>query len=363
MKILLSWLKDYIEIDESPEKIAEALMMAGLEVEEIIQPGKGLKNVIVGQIISKEKHPNADKLSLCSVEVGHQAPLQIVCGASNMKTGDKVPVALVGAKLPTGFEISPAKIRGIESFGMMCSKAELGLAHESSGLLILNPNAKIGQDIVTVLGMDDVVFDISITPNRGDALSHLGIARELSAIFNIPLLRNELEDEEGSGNIGELTSVEIIDDTLCPRYGARVIKNITVKDSPDWMSERLEKIGIRAINNIVDITNYIMLDIGHPMHAFDYDKLAENRIIVRPANKGETITTLDEQNLKLKVTDIVIADAEKPVALAGVMGGLDSSVTENTKNVLLEAATFEPTCIRKTAKSFAMMSESSYRFE
>ena len=363
MKILLSWLKDYIQIDETPEKISDALMMAGLEVEEIIQPGKKLQKVIVGEILTKEKHANADKLSLCRVNVGNKEPLQIVCGASNMKPGDKVPVALVGAKLPSGFEISPAKIRGIESFGMMCSKTELGLSQQSSGLLILDPQTTIGEDIVKVLGMDDVVFDISITPNRGDALSHLGIARELSAIFNLPLLRGELENISGTENINDLIDIEITDDFLCPRYGARIVKNITVKESPHWLADRLEKIGIRAINNIVDITNYIMLDIGHPMHAFDYDKLVEKKIMVRPANNGEKIITLDEQELKLSTSNIVVADADKPVALAGVMGGLSTSVTNETKNVLFEAASFEPTSVRKTSKSFALMSESSYRFE
>ena len=363
MKVLLSWLKDYIDIEETPEKIADALMMAGLEVEEIIQPGKELNKVFVGKILSKDSHPDADKLSLCKVDVGTGSALQIVCGASNMKAGDKVPVAVVGAKLPSGFEISPAKIRGVESFGMMCSKKELGISDEHGGLFILDESAQIGENIVKELGMDDIIFDVSITPNRGDALSHLGIARELSAIFNLPMHRDPLNDSSGAGNINEETSVEIINEELCPRYGARVVKGVKVGPSPDWMVARLESAGVRAINNVVDVTNYIMLDIGHPMHAFDLEKLAEKRIVVRNAQKDETLVTLDDAKHNLDATMLVIADAEKPVALAGVMGGLDSSVTEKTRDILLEAAYFSPTSVRKTAKRLGMMSESSYRFE
>ncbi|MGM0599674.1 MAG: phenylalanine--tRNA ligase subunit beta [Candidatus Rifleibacteriota bacterium] len=363
MKILLNWLKDYIDIEETPEKIADALNMAGLEVEEIIQPGKNLNNVVVGEILTMEKHPDADKLSLCKVNANQGEPLQIVCGAKNMKPGDKVPVALVGAKLPSGFEISRAKIRGIESFGMMCSKAELELAQDSSGLLILPPETPIGQDIVKALGMDEVIFDISLTPNRGDALSHLGVARELSAIFNLPMNRAALGNDDGSDNIENEIQIEIENDELCPRYGARVVKNVKVGPAPEWMQRRLEAIGIRAINNVVDITNYVMHDIGHPMHAFDLDKIKDRKIIIRSARANETLITLDEQERKLDSSMLVIADNEKPVALAGVMGGLDSSVNDKTRDILLEGASFDPVSIRKTAKRLSMMSESSYRFE
>jgi phenylalanyl-tRNA synthetase beta chain len=363
VKILLSWLKDYIDINESPVKIADALDMAGIEVEAIFQPGKNLKQVVVGQILSKEPHPDADKLSLCTVSVNQPKALQIVCGATNMKVGDKVPVAMVGAKLPSGFEISKAKIRGVESYGMMCSKKEMGLSEEHEGLFILPETAGVGQDIVKELGMDDVIFDISITPNRGDALSHLGIARELSAIFNIPLHREALGDDAGEGNVADEIDIEIKNPELCPRYGARVVKNIKVGPSPAWLRERLEKIGIRAINNVVDVTNYMMHDIGHPMHAFDLHKIQGKKIIVRPAQGNEKLITLDEQERKLDPSMLVIADQEKPAALAGVMGGLASSVNEETRDILLEAASFEPVSIRKTAKRLGMMSESSYRFE
>ncbi|MDD3147667.1 MAG: phenylalanine--tRNA ligase subunit beta, partial [Candidatus Riflebacteria bacterium] len=363
MKILLSWLKDYIDINETPEKIADALNMAGLEVEEIIQPGKNLNNVVVGKILSRDPHPDAEKLSLCSVDVNRGHPLQIVCGANNMKAGDKVPVALIGARLPSGFEISKAKIRGIESSGMMCSKKELGISEEHGGLYILDESSEIGQNIVSTLNLDEVIFEISITPNRGDALSHLGIARELSAIFNLPLHRNPLGNDDGDSSVADQISIEIQDKELCPRYGARVLHNVKVGPSPEWLRERLEKAGIRAINNVVDVTNYIMLDIGHPMHAFDYNLLTGKKIIVRQAAKEERIATLDKAERNLDSSMLVIADNEKPVAIAGVMGGLHSSVTEATTSVLLEAAFFDPTTVRKTSKRLGLMSDSSYRFE
>jgi len=363
VKVLLSWLKDYIDIHETPEKIADALNMSGLEVEEIIQPGKNLNNIVVGKILSKDPHPDAEKLSLCSVDVNRGQPLQIVCGASNMKAGDKVPVALIGARLPSGFEISKAKIRGIESSGMMCSKKELGISEEHGGLYILDEKAEVGRDIVSVLNLDEVIFEISVTPNRGDALSHLGIARELSAIFNLPLHRDPLGNEDGEGSIAEQIQVEIHNKELCPRYGARVLHNVKVGPSPEWLKERLEKAGIRSINNVVDVTNYIMLGIGHPMHAFDYNKIAGRKIVVRSADKSERIVSLDNVNRNLDSSMLVIADSEKPVAIAGVMGGLDSSVTESTVSVLLEAAFFDPTVVRKTSKRLGLMSDSSYRFE
>lgn len=363
MKILLSWLKDYIDINETPERIADALNMTGLEVEEIIQPGKFLNNIVVGKILSRDKHPDAEKLSLCTVDVNRGQPLQIVCGASNMQAGDLVPVAMLGAKLPSGFEISKAKIRGIESFGMMCSKKELGIAEDHGGLYILPTETVVGEDIVKALSLDEVIFEISVTPNRGDALSHLGIARELSAIFNLPMHRDPLGDEEGEGNIHDQIQVEIVDSELCPRYGARIVHGVKVGPSPEWLKDRLEKAGIRSINNVVDVTNYIMLDIGHPMHAFDLNKISGNKIVVRAAGKDEKIMALDNIERNLDSTMLVIADAEKPIAIAGVMGGLHSSVNDGTTSVLLEAAFFNPTTVRKTAKRLGMMSDSSYRFE
>ncbi len=363
MKVLLSWLKDYIDINETPEKIADALNMTGLEVEEIIQPGKNLNNVVVGKILSRDPHPDAEKLSLCSVDVNRGHPLQIVCGANNMKAGDKVPVAMIGARLPSGFEISKAKIRGIESSGMMCSKKELGISEDHGGLYILDAQAEIGQNIVEALKLDEVIFEISITPNRGDALSHLGIARELSAIFNLPLHRDPLGNEDGEGAIAEHVSIDIHDRELCPRYGARVMHNVKVGPSPDWMRERLEKAGIRSINNVVDVTNYLMLDIGHPMHAFDYKLVTGHKVVVRQAAKDERIVTLDKVERNLDSSMLVIADQEKPMAIAGVMGGLNSSVTDATTSILLEAAFFDPTTVRRTSKRLGLMSDSSYRFE
>ena len=363
MKVLLSWIKDYIDINETPEKIAEALTMTGLEVEEIIQPGKNIKGVVVGKILTKEAHPDSDHLTLCTVDVGQGEPLQIVCGAKNHKAGDVVPVAMIGAKLPSGFEIGKAKMRGVDSFGMLCSKRELGLSEDHSGLYILPQDLKLGEDIVTALKLDEVIFEVSITANRGDALSHLGIARELSAIFNLPLKRDVLGEADGEGNVNDMIKVDIQNNDLCPRYGARIVKNVKIGQSPEWMKDRLENVGIRSINNIVDITNYVMMDIGQPMHAFDYDKLTDKQIIVRNAKAGEKIITLDDVERTLEENMLVVADAKKAGAIAGVMGGVDASVSENTTTVLFEAATFNEVTVRKTSKKLALQSDSSYRFE
>jgi len=363
VKILLSWLREFIDIQVPPEKIAESLLMAGIEVESIEQPQKHLKKVVVGKILSIASHPNSEKNSLCMVDVGQEAPLQIVCGAHNIKMGNKVPVALAGASLPKGFEIRNAVIKGVESFGMMCSKKELGISDDHSGVYILDDDAEVGEDIVKTLDLDDVILEISITPNRGDALSHLGIARELSALFNLPLHRDALDTATGDDHVEKLSSVEIHVPKLCPRYAARIVRNVKVRESPKWMRDRLEKVGIRAINNVVDVSNYVMMHIGHPMHAFDFDRLRERRIIVRNAMPGEIIRTLDDVERRLDPSMLVIADAQKPAAIAGVMGGLESMVTENTSNILLEAAYFDPTCVRKTSKTLGLPSESSYRFE
>lgn len=363
MKILLSWLHDYLDIPFPPEKISDALNMAGIEVEGIHYLGRDIKGVVTGRILAKNQHPNADKLTLCTVDVGASESLSIVCGASNMKEGDVVPVAKLGASLPGGIEIRRAKIRGVESFGMMCSRKELGLADDHSGLYILPSDTPLGQDLVKFMGLEDTVFEISITPNRGDALSHLGIARELSALFNLPLQRAALGNASGEGEVEKAASVVLEAPQMCPRYGARVVENVQVGPSPRWLRERLEKIGIRPINNVVDVTNYVMLDIGHPMHAFDLDKLEGQKVVIRPAKTGEEIVALDGTKKKLDTTMLVIADSVRPVAIAGVMGGEESGVTDSTKRVLLEAAWFDPIVVRKTAKQLGMMSDSSYRFE
>ena len=276
MNILLSWLHDYIDIQETPEKIADALLMGGIEVESIHQPGRDIKNVVVGQILSIDPHPNAEKLVVCQVDVGKPEPLTIVCGAKNMKAGDKVPVAMVGARLPSGMEIRRAKIRGTESFGMMCSKTELGIGEDHSGLLILPPETTLGQDIVPLLGLDDVIFEISITPNRGDALSHLGIARELSAIFNLPIHRNALDTAEGEGDVHQVTSVTIDSPEMCPRYGARIIENVndivgTIAAAVEEQSVSSQEIatnisqasqGIEEVNQNVNQTSSVSTSIS-----------------------------------------------------------------------------------------------------
>ncbi|MBF0409545.1 MAG: phenylalanine--tRNA ligase subunit beta [Candidatus Riflebacteria bacterium] len=365
MKALLSWLRDYIDIKTSPEKISDALNMAGIEVEGMNNPGLQIKGVVTGRILKKNPHPNADKLSICEVDTGVSEILTIVCGANNMNPGDVVPVAKIGATLPGGFEIRKAEIRGVTSFGMMCSKKELGISNDHAGLYILPSDSPLGKDIVEFLSLNDTIFEISITPNRGDVLSHLGLARELSAIFNVPLHRNALDYPPGEGSIVKLTSVTNDAPNLCQRYGARLITGVKIAPSPRWLQERLEKVGIRPINNVVDVTNFVMMDIGHPMHAFDFDKLEEKRIVVRTALQGETIKTLDEADSekKLDPTMLVIADGKKPVAVAGVIGGKYSEVDNGTTSVLLEAAWFDPICVRKTAKTLNVMSDSSYRFE
>lgn len=363
MKIVLSWLKDYVDINLPAEKIVDALLMAGIEVESFYNPAKSLRNVVIGEIISCNKHPNADKLNICKVKISEEKILNILCGANNCSAGAKVPVALPGAQLPSGITIQKAIIRGIESDGMICSKKELGLGDEHEGIYILPSNAPIGEEISKYLELDDVIFEISITPNRGDLLSHLGIARELSAIFNIPLLRNELDNDAGECDIAEFINVEIEDKSSCLRYGARVIKDVMVGPSPDWIKRRLEKAGIRSINNVVDVTNYVMLDIGHPMHAFDYDKIENKKIIVRKAKNNEEILCLDGVKRRLDDSMLVIADDIRPIALAGIIGGEETSVTLETKNVLLEAAVFDPIIVRKTAKLLGVATESSYRFE
>ncbi|MBI3038643.1 phenylalanine--tRNA ligase subunit beta, partial [bacterium] len=363
MKILLSWLRDYVDIRETPERIADALLMSGTEVEAIFRPGENLRTVVIGQILDIKEHPNASDLTICCVDVGKDSPLHIVCGAKNVRPLDKVPVAQIGSTLPSGAEIRKASIRGVDSLGMLCSMKELGISDDHSGIYILPEDSTVGQDVLNVLGRDEAIFDLSVTPNRGDELSHLGIARELSAIFNLSLGREALDGSEGPGDVKKVTSVQIEESDLCHRYGARVVENVKVGKSPNWLRDRLEKVGIRSINNIVDVTNYVMLDIGHPMHAFDFDKLSQNRIFVRKARQGEKIKTLDGGVRTLSNPMLVIADAKDAVALAGVMGGKDCEVTERTTRVLLEAAVFDPVSVRKTSKTLGLVSESSYRFE
>ena len=363
MNVSIKWLKEYVDFDLAPEALAERLLMLGMEIESIKQLGEGLDRVVVGRINTVKKHPQADKLVLCNVDVGSGTEAQIVCGAPNAREGLIAPVALVGAQLPNGLTIKRAKIRGVESGGMLCSEQELAISDEASGLMELPDDTQIGASIVEALGLDDVVLELEITPNRPDCLSMIGVAREISVITETPLKLPEIDVQEETVDIQNFTSVTIEAPDLCPRYAARVIRGVKIAPSPTWLQRRLESIGIGTINNIVDITNYVLMEYGHPLHAFDYHRLAENRIVVRRAKSGETLKTIDAEERELTPDMLVIADAENPVALAGVMGGFDSEITDQTVDVLLESAYFDPPSIRKTSKALGMHTEASHRFE
>ena len=363
MNVSIKWLKEYVDFELSPEALAERLLMLGMEIESIKRLGEGLDRVVVGRINSVQKHPKADKLVLCNVDVGSGTGAQIVCGAPNAREGLVAPVALVGAQLPNGLTIKRAKIRGEESGGMLCSEQELAISDEASGLMELPEPTQIGAPIVEALGLDDVVLELEITPNRPDCLSMIGVGREISVITGNPLKLPEIDVQEETVDTHDLTSVTIEDPELCPRYAARVIRGVKIGPSPTWLQRRLEAIGVGTINNIVDITNYVLMEYGHPLHAFDYHRLSENRIVVRRAKSGETLKTIDAEERELTPDMLVIADAENPVALAGVMGGFDSEITDQTVDVLLESAYFHPPSIRKTSKALGMHTEASHRFE
>ncbi|MBI5048998.1 MAG: phenylalanine--tRNA ligase subunit beta [Deltaproteobacteria bacterium] len=367
MKISYNWLKEYIKLPSS-EKLAERLTMVGLEVEGIETLDKGIKAVVIAQILSVEKHPNADKLSFCKVKTDRGIH-SIVCGAKNMKNGDKVALALPGAILPKGIKIEKAKIRGVESEGMMCSESELGLEDISEGIMILPQDLPIGKDFTEAMGLNDCILTINVTPNRPDCLSILGIAREVAAITRCKMQEVRGKRSEVRGKTQPHTSnlkppsVSIDEPSLCRRYSARVVEGIKVGPSPDWLKRRLETAGFRPINNVADITNYVMIEYGQPLHAFDYDLVSGKRIIVRRANEGEKIQTLDGIERPLANDMLVIADARKPLALAGIMGGKESEINDATINILVESAYFEPSCVRRTSKVLGLSTESSYRFE
>ena len=364
MLISLNWLKQYIDLDGIEiNEMENALTMIGQEVEKIEIAGSNLENVVTAKIIEKEMHPDSDHLTVCKVDNGKEI-LQIVCGASNHKAGDKVVLAQIGARLSEDFVIKKGKIRGKESCGMLCSEVELGIGSDKDGIIILPEDAPIGVPFKDYLGINDTVFELEITPNRPDCLSHIGIARELSAYYGKELKYPETEikseiEEKTSDNV----KVSIEDSNLSRRYVTRILKNVTVKESPKWLKERIEAVGLRSINNIVDVSNFILMEMNHPNHVFDLDKIEGNEIKVKSAVKGDKLVTLDEQERELEDGDIVICDSKKILALGGVMGGLDSEVTDNTKNILLEVAQFNPQNVRKTSRRLTLSSDSSYRFE
>ena len=364
MLISLNWLKQYIDLDGIEiNEMENALTMIGQEVEKIEIAGSNLENVVTAKIIEKEMHPDSDHLTVCKVDNGKEI-LQIVCGASNHKAGDKVVLAQIGAKLSEDFVIKKGKIRGKESCGMLCSEVELGIGSDKDGIIILPEDAPIGVPFKDYLGINDTVFELEITPNRPDCLSHIGIARELSAYYGKELKYPETEiKSEISEKTSDNVKVSIEDSNLSRRYVTRILKNVTVKESPKWLKERIESVGLRSINNIVDVSNFILMEMNHPNHVFDLDKIEGNEIKVKSAVKGDKLVTLDDQERELEDGDIVICDSKKILALGGVMGGLDSEVTDNTKNILLEVAQFNPQNVRKTSRRLTLSSDSSYRFE
>jgi phenylalanyl-tRNA synthetase beta chain len=357
MKFSVNWLREFIDLPKTPEEIAELLTRAGIETEKIETRGLNIDKVIVSQITASSRHPNADRLTVCEVDDGSGTKRQIVCGATNYKVGDKVPLALPGAKLPNVTEIRKSKLRGVESEGMLCSPIELGLGEDASGLLILAPDAKIGAPIVDLFP-SDTIFDVEITSNRGDLLSHFGLAREIAALSGRKL---KLMPPEVKLDI-KRSSVTIAATRECPFFSARKIDNVKVGPSPQWLRAKIESVGIRSINNIVDISNFVMLELGQPTHAFDADKLRSS-INVRLARDGEKFLALDGKTYSLKQDNCLVADQERAIGIGGVMGGEETGVTDSTKNILLEAAYFLPSSIRRTARILNLSSDASYRFE
>src|ERR1039457_4936346 len=393
MKVTLNWLKQYVDFNWSPEELTERLTMLGLEVEGVQKISGAFDGIVVAQILTRDPVPGSDKLSVCKVNDG-KGERTIICGAQNHKPGDKVPLILPGATLPLKpgekepFVIKERKVFGITSHGMMCSPQELGLPGKVEGLLILPADAKIGQPFAEYLGRTggDVVFDLEITPNRSDWNSVIGIAREIAAVTGNKLKMPDVDSVgtrstasqtstrkiadavERVPTASDLVSVRLDDPDLCPRYTARVVKGVKIGPSPDWLRSTLEKVGIRSINNVVDVTNYVMLETGQPLHAFDYHLIAKSKdgkptIVVRRAKAGEEFVTLDGQKHKLTTENLLIADEQKGIALAGVMGGQNSEIKDNTADVLIESAYFSPTNIRRTSKTLGLRTDASYRFE
>ena len=369
MDLSLRWLADYVETGVTPKQFCDAMTMSGSKVECYNEEADYISNVVVGKILKIEKHPDADKLQICQIDIGREEPVQIVTAAQNVYEGMMVPAALDNSTLAGGVKIKKGKLRGVPSNGMMCSVAELGVTvHDfpyaiEDGIMDIKEDCKPGDDIRTALGLNDVCVEFEITSNRPDCLSVLGLAREAAATFGKELHMPEVKIENETGDINELLSVEVKNPTLCRRYVARMIKNIKVAPSPRWMRERLRANGVRPINNLVDITNYVMLEYGQPMHAFDYKYLAGNKIVVRNAEEGESITTLDGVERKLSPEMLCICDAEKPSCVAGVMGGEYSGIQDDTNMVVFESASFLGSSVRTTAKKLGMRTESSGRFE
>jgi phenylalanyl-tRNA synthetase beta chain len=360
MRVTLNWLREFVDIDVETPKLLELLDFSGTKVESVTTPGEDLHGVVVAEVLHIEDHPNADTLTLVDIrtEDGEQ---RVVCGARNFSVGDRVPLARVGARLP-GMDITERKIRGEVSRGMLCSGAELGVSRDHSGILVLSPDADLGADVVSILGLDDTQLEFEITLNRPDCMSILGIAREIAALTGKKLRRPEVKLETSS-DVNSPVSVRIEDPTGCPRFVARYIEGVKIGPSPQWMATRLLACGIRPIANVVDITNYVLLELGHPLHAFDADKVANQSIVVRRARRGEGFTTLDGVERELEQDDLLITDGARPIGLAGIIGGEESEVSDSTNNVLLESAYFHPDTIAFTSRRQNLRTEASARFE
>ena len=371
MKLSMNWLKDYVSKDFDPKEYCDKMTMTGSKVEGYENPADQIKNVVVGLLLSVEKHPDSDHLLICSVDVGKDEPVQIVTGAQNVKPGEYVPAALHDSYLPGGVHIKAGKLRGVASNGMLCSLGELGLDKhdfpyaDEDGIFLIKEPCKPGDDIKDVLCLDDVCVEFEITSNRPDCFSMIGLARETAASFDVPCVvkQPKVKETDNGKTVNDYVSVEVQDSTLCPRYTARVVENVKIEPSPKWLRARLRACGIRPINNIVDITNYVCLEYGQPMHAFDYNFITDGKIIVRHANDGEVITTLDGQDRKLESQMLVIADPSKATAVAGVMGGENSEINDFTKTIVFESANFSGPSVRTTARDIGLRTESSGRYE
>lgn len=365
MKISLNWLSQYIELNDYRERLDELsalLTKAGLEVEDMENPAEHWDKVVVGKLLEVGKHPDADKLTLCQVDIGQTEPAQIVCGATNHKQGDHVAVATVGAVLPGDFKIKKSKIRGVESFGMLCSEKELGLSDESEGILILGEGVQPGQDYAEVSDQADIIFELNVTPNRADCLSHIGLARELSTLLDRPVKIPEANIKEAGKSINDWIQVELKDSQSCPRFCGRMISGVKVGPSPSWLKNSLEAIGVNSVNNIVDVTNYVLFEYGQPLHAYDFGELKDSKIIVEKAKEAEVFTSLDGTEIKLSSQDLVIRDGVRPVGIAGVIGGQNTGVSEKTSEIFLEAAFFRAEGVRKTSRAHGIETDACYRF-
>ena len=369
MQVSYNWLKEYVDIDITAAELAELITRAGVEVDQVVATNKGVEGVFVAKVLECVAHPDSDHLHLCQVTTDGENKTQVVCGASNIAAGQKVPFAVVGANLPDGVHIKEAKLRGVESYGMICSAKELGIdpdqipPEQKEGILVLPEDTKLGTPITEVLGLDDYVLDLDLTPNRSDCLSVLNVAKEVGALLGKEVHLPEPKFEADSDNVADMATVDIQAPELCHRYTGKMVRGVKIQPSPYWMQHRLQCAGMRPINNVVDVTNYVMMEYGQPLHAFDYTTLADHKVIVRHAKQDEEIVTLDGQTRKLEDDMLLICDGARAVAVAGVMGGENTEVTDDTTDVFIESAYFQPTSVRRTSTRMGLRSEASIRFE